>query len=325
VKERATMKALVYVEHDAGRVRASSLRAVSAAGQLTREFDVVAVGLGSRRAAESVARCSAGCVWYAEGAALDSPPAEARASLTVRVARLAGAQVLIAASSSEVRDFLPRAAAVFEAPMVSDVTGIERRGEEIFYRRPVLAGNLTATVKLNHERAVVSVRPSAFAAPERAEPYSPLLPVDTTDFVPPEGPELVSRAAREGGRPDLSEARVVVGGGRPFKDRQEFEQLVGGLADALGAAVATTRAAVDADLASNELQVGQTGRVIAPELYIAVGISGAIQHTAGVKDSRVIVAINQDASAPIFKISTYGLVQDLRKAVPDLIAAVGQG
>ncbi|MBM3458019.1 MAG: electron transfer flavoprotein subunit alpha/FixB family protein, partial [Armatimonadetes bacterium] len=197
----------------------------------------------------------------------------------------------------------------------------EFAGSEPRFRRPVYAGNAIATVELAGPRRVLSCRPTAFSAPEPHQ--GTLSPV--VDLVPgplPEGSEWVSREVRESSRPDLTEARVVVSGGRPLRDPETFLKLIGALADAFGGAVGATRAAVDSGLAPNDWQVGQTGKVVAPELYLACGVSGAIQHLAGMKDSRVIVAINRDPEAPIFQVATYGLVADLHEAVPRLTEAV---
>ncbi len=206
--------------------------------------------------------------------------------------------------------------------MVTDVLALTKVDGAIAYQRPINAGSKIATVKADGELRVLTARATAFAMPTaNAAPC----PVETFAFdaaALPNGMQFISREYRASDRPDLAEARVVVSGGRPLKDPETFERLVGGLADALGGAVGATRAAVDAGMAPNDYQVGQTGKVVAPELYIALGISGAIQHLAGIKDSRIIVAINKDADAPIFQMATYGLVGDLHQIVPQLIVAI---
>jgi electron transfer flavoprotein alpha subunit len=179
-----------------------------------------------------------------------------------------------------------------------------------------------ATVKLEGDRRVLSARATAFEPPAADAAPCPVKRFDFDVASLPQGTQFISREERKSSRPDLTEARVVISGGRPLKDKETFERLVGGLADALGGAIGATRAAVDAGMAPNDYQIGQTGKIVAPELYIALGISGAVQHLAGIKDSRVIVAINKDSDAPIFQMATYALVGDLYQIVPQLIEAI---
>jgi electron transfer flavoprotein alpha subunit len=208
--------------------------------------------------------------------------------------------------------------------MLTDVIAIEKTNETISYRRPTYAGSMIATVSLSGEQRVLTVRASAFLTPGTVDSTSEIQNLAIDDANLPKGTTFVSREERAMDRPDLTEAKVVIGGGRPLKDKATFDRLVGGLADVLGGAVGATRAAVDTGLAPNDYQIGQTGKVIAPDLYIALGISGAIQHLAGIKDSRVIVAINKDPEAPIFQMATYGLVGDLHQVVPELIESLKQ-
>jgi electron transfer flavoprotein alpha subunit len=195
--------------------------------------------------------------------------------------------------------------------MLSDVTEVV---SPTVYRRPVAAGSLVAEVEVLAEPVVITFRPAGFTG-EAAEAAA-----ETVDVSQPSQAEIISRAAPSGARPDLGQAKVVVSGGRPLGDAETFERIIGALADKLGGAVGATRAAVDSGIAANELQVGQTGKIVAPELYIAAGISGSTQHLAGIKDSRLIVAINTDADAPIFRVADIGLVADLFQAVPALTA-----
>ena len=209
--------------------------------------------------------------------------------------------------------------------MVTDVLAIEEKNGSISYRRPINAGSMFATVKVEGDRRVLTVRATAFEAPAADAAPCPIERFDFDAASLPNGMQFISREQRMSDRPDLTEARVVVSGGRPLKDKETFERLVGGLADALGGAIGATRAAVDAGMAPNDYQIGQTGKVVAPELYIALGISGAIQHLAGIKDSRIIVAINKDPDAPIFQMATYALVGDLYQIVPQLIESIRRG
>ncbi|MCO5297648.1 MAG: FAD-binding protein [Fimbriimonadaceae bacterium] len=235
---------------------------------------------------------------------------------------IAGAAVgythLAAISSMRSKDVLPRVAALLGAAMVTDAIAAESPTR---FQRPLVAGSILATVETLCSPVVVTFRPAGFAKPESRG----------TSAKEPVALELDSKATRisanergGGGRPDLTQAKVVVTGGRPLKDAETFERVIGGLADALGGAVGATRAAVDSGIAPNEAQVGQTGKIVAPDLYIAAGVSGSTQHMAGIKDSKVIVAINKDPDAPIFDSADLGLVADLYEAIPAIRAVLGK-
>lgn len=245
----------------------------------------------------------------------DIPPAD---GLAPEVARLACEYAVIAATSSMTsKDVMPRIAGLLDAAMVTDVIGVESPTR---FRRPVVAGAAIATVETLASPVVLTVRPSGFPVP----PPAPNRSGEAIALSPQAKARRVSATTGGGGRPDLTQANVIVSGGRPLRDRQTFETVIGGLADALGGAVGATRAAVDSGIAPNELQVGQTGKVVAPDLYIAAGISGSTQHMAGIKDSRLIVAINKDPDAPIFEFADLGLVADLFEAIPAILAKLGK-
>jgi electron transfer flavoprotein alpha subunit len=251
---------------------------------------------------------------------LAHPTADRVAFVVAQVMQQTGASALAGTSSTFGKDILPRVAGLLDLPMLSDVMSVETGGEGLRFRRPMYAGNVIATVQVAGDGAVFSVRGTAFEKPQTSEGQCVVeaIKVDTTDM--PQGTEWVALEAAEQKRPELTSARVVVSGGRPLRDAETFERVLGGLADKLGGALGATRAAVDSGLAPNELQVGQTGKIVAPELYIAAGVSGSVQHLAGMKDSKVIVAINTDPDAPIFEVADYGLVADLHQAVPELTA-----
>jgi electron transfer flavoprotein alpha subunit len=274
--------------------------------------------------ANSLTNYGAAVVLVADDDLFAEPLADRYAAVIADACRKTGATTLLAASSTFSKDILPRTAALLDAPMLTDVVAIEEHEGATSYRRPVSAGSMLATVQLKGDRRVLTIRAAAFGMPAADSSSSPIEQLDVDASSLPNGTQFLSREERISDRPDLSEARVVIGGGRPLKDKESFDRLVGGLADALGAAIGATRAAVDTGLAPNDYQIGQTGKVIAPELYIALGISGAIQHLAGIKDSRVIVAINKDPDAPIFQMATYGLVGDLHQLVPELIESIRQ-
>lgn len=231
------------------------------------------------------------------------------------VASVAGSYSHIAAPSSmRSKDVLPYLAGLLDAPMVTDAITVESSSK---FKRPIYAGSMIATVEVEGNPVVITFRPNGFekGLPNSGSEIS--LEIGTSSSV-----KVVSESNRGTGRPDLGGAKVVVSGGRPLKDAATFESVIGGFADSLGAAVGATRAAVDSGIAPNELQVGQTGKVVAPDLYIAAGISGSTQHMAGIKDSKVIVAINTDANAPIFEVADLGLVGDLYSVLPELQAAL---
>lgn len=239
------------------------------------------------------------------------PPAAAYAA---ELAKLATAYARVfAVSAMWSKDLLPRAAGVADAACVTDILSIESESK---FTRPMYAGAIVATVEVSAPQTWFTFRPVGFPAVSDAgasvSPEAVSIALDSAKV------QNVGTRAKEGGRPDLSAAKVVVSGGRPLKDAATFERVVGGLADALGGAVGATRAAVDAGIAANELQVGQTGKIVAPDLYIAAGISGSTQHMAGIKDSKLIVAINTDGDAPIFSIADLGLVGDLYEVLPVL-------
>jgi electron transfer flavoprotein alpha subunit len=316
------IRTLVLLEHDGQQLKRPSLGAVTLARQLGGPYALLVIGSGAPALAEAARGFGAASVLVADDPALAQPLADRYAAVIAQAVRSAGAQAVAGISSTFSKDVLPRAAALLDAAMLTDVTAVVLRDGEPVFHRPSSAGRLTDTVELRGAVRVLTGRGTAYPPPSPDGAQSPVerLAVDASAL--PAGTQFVSRARPVSGRPDVAEARVVVSGGRPLGDKETFDRLIGGLADALGGAVAATRAAVDAGMAPNDLQVGQTGKIIAPELYIAVGVSGAIQHMAGVQDSRVIVAINRDPEAPVFQMANYGLVGDLHQVVPRLIDAL---
>ncbi len=305
-------ESLILIEHDRQQVKRPSLHAITLAQQLGGEYALLVLGHGMDGIAASLVSYGASAVVVADDPALAEPLADRYATVIAEAARKRGTKTIL----------LPRAAALLDAPMVTDVVAIEEMEGSISYRRPINAGSMFAMVKVEGDRRVLTVRATAFEPPAANAAPCPISHFDFDAASLPNGMQFISREERKSDRPDLTEARVVVSGGRPLKDKETFERLVGGLADALGGAIGATRAAVDAGMAPNDYQIGQTGKIVAPELYIALGISGAIQHLAGIKDSRIIVAINKDPEAPIFQMATYALVGDLYQIVPQLIESI---
>jgi len=310
---------LVLIELDREQVKRPSLHAITLARQLGGDYALLVLGHDLDKVVATLVSYGASAVIVADDPALAEPLADRYAAVIAEAARQHGATTLLGSSSTFSKDILPRAAALLDAPMVTDVLAIEKENGVTAFRRPINAGSMMATVKVAGDIRVLTARATAFEMPASDASPCPIERLELKGATLPDGMQFISREQRVSDRPDLTEARVVVSGGRPMKDPETFQRLVGGLADALGGAVGATRAAVDAGMAPNDYQVGQTGKVVAPELYIALGISGAIQHLAGIKDSRIIVAINKDPEAPIFQMATYGLVGDLHQIVPQLI------
>ena len=310
---------LALIEHDRRRAKIASLHAITLARQLSGNYALLVLGHGLDEVAASLVSYGACAVVVADDPALAEPLADRYAKVVAEAMRAYGAKRLVGATSTFSKDILPRVAALLDLPMVSDVVATEQIYGSVVYRRPTNAGSTLATVRVESDRLVLTVRATAFEAAAADAAACPIerLVIDVASL--PMSTEFISREQRISDRPELTDAAVVVCGGRPLKDKQTFDHLIGGLADVLGGAVGATRAAVDAGMAPNDYQIGQTGKIIAPQLYIGVGISGAVQHLAGIKDSRIIVAINRDPDAPIFQMATYGLVGDLHEIVPQLI------
>ena len=314
---------LVVAEHDNDQLKQATLSAVAFAHKVVAQaggsFDILLIGENVGGTAELLRPHGASSVLVADHAQLRHPVGDKYAQVIADVATQRGATMVVGAASTFSKDILPRAAALLDAGMLSDVIDVRMAGDDFIFKRVMFAGNVIATVKLDGAVKFLTVRATAFAhSPKRTE-SSPVLGVPVDAGKLPAFIEYGGREAKESSRPDSTEARVVVSGGRAIKNAEDFERLIGGLADALGGAVGSSRALVDAGVTPNSLQVGQTGKVVAPDLYIAVGISGAIQHLAGMKDTKVIVAINKDLDAPIFEVADFGLVGDAYQVVPELV------
>ncbi len=308
------MAVLVVAEHDNASLNEATLKAVTAARALSGDIDVLVAGEGAQGAADAAAKIEGvRKVLLAEAAPLKNRLAEAMEQTILPL--MDGYDALVSPATTAGKNFSPRVAAKLDVMHLSDVSGIE--GDR--FTRPIYAGNAMMTVTSADAKKVLTVRTTAFdAAP--AEGGSAAVETVSPDLSALKS-EFVSEALSESERPELASAKVVISGGRGMGSGENFKMLEN-LADKLGAAMGASRAAVDAGFVPNDWQVGQTGKVVAPDLYIAVGISGAIQHLAGMKDSKVIVAINKDEEAPIFGVADYGLVADLFDAVPAFEAAL---
>jgi electron transfer flavoprotein alpha subunit len=303
---------LVVAELKGGALRKTSLPAVTfakqAAQKLGGQVHALVLGENVSAAAEELRKYGVAVVWAASSPALKHYTAEAFAQATIKAAEAAQATVVTASATAQGRDYLPRVA--------DDIGG------KMGFKRPMFAGNLHQWVEITTAKKVVSVRPTDFDAAPAGAPGGEVRALDVGIDAGALKTKFVEFAEVKSERPELTDARIVVSGGRGTKGPEGYKETVEVLADALGAAVGATRAIVDAGWVPNDWQVGQTGKVVAPELYIGLGLSGAIQHIAGMAGSKVIVAINKDPDAPLFKIADYGLVADLFKAVPELIAEI---
>lgn len=310
------MAVLVIADHDGAHLRDTTLKVITAAQNLSGDIDVLVYGDAAGVASQAAAAAGVRKVLTAESAELKADIAEAVSALIVSLA--AGYDVIAVPATASGKNVAPRIAAALDVSIISDV--IEVVAGDTFVH-PIYAGNALETVKTSDAKKVLTVRPTAFA-PVAATGGSAAVEAVAVPAVTLKT-RFVSDEKVVSDRPELGAAKVVVSGGRALGSADEFKAVLEPLADKLGAAVGASRAAVDAGYAPNDYQVGQTGKVVAPELYIAVGISGAIQHLAGMKDSKVIVAINKDPEAPIFQVADFGLVEDYKTAVPALLKALG--
>jgi electron transfer flavoprotein alpha subunit len=311
------MATLLLAEHDNKSLKDSTNKALSAAKAIGGDVHVLVAGKDAKAAADAAAKLDGVAkVLLAEGAAYEHALAEPVAALIVS---LAGSyDVLMAPATTTGKNVMPRVAALLDVMQISDITKVVAPDT---FERPIYAGNAIQTVKSTDAKKVITVRTSTF--PAAGEGGS--APIETAKAA--DDPALSSFVGEElskSDRPELTSAKIIISGGRAMQSRENFTKYIEPVADKLGAAVGASRAAVDAGYAPNDWQVGQTGKVVAPDLYIAVGISGAIQHLAGMKDSKVIVAINKDEEAPIFQVADYGLVADLYQALPELAAELGK-
>jgi electron transfer flavoprotein alpha subunit len=305
------VKTLVWVEHDGAAVKDATLSAVAAASQLG-EVHLLVAGQGVGGVAEAAAKIAGvGKVHLADDVAYAHALAENVAPLVVEL--MGHHDAFVAPATTSGKNIAPRVAALLDVMQISDILSVE--GPDTF-TRPIYAGNAIATVQTSDAKKVITVRGTAFEKVAAAGGSGTIEAVAATGD---KGLSTFSGAEiAENTRPELTSARIIVSGGRALGSAEKFHELIDPLADKLGAAVGASRAAVDAGYAPNDYQVGQTGKIVAPEVYVAVGISGAIQHLAGMKDSKVIVAINKDDDAPIFQVADLGLVGDLFKLVPEL-------
>ena len=313
------MSILVIAETRLGELRSSAYPTITAASTLGSlmgaGYDVLVLGTGAAKAADTLKAFGAGNVFFSEAASVAEYTAEAYASSIAALVNSKGYKAVMMPASTAGKDTMPRLAGLLNAGMVSEVIGFRKEGDTLVYLRPMYAGNAIAKIAVDTAVAVMTVRETAF------DPAAAGAGASAVSEIAPEAGDakakFVEYQLTKSERPDLGEASIIVSAGRGVKDAAGVK-LVETLADALGAALGGSRAVVDEGLLPNSLQVGQTGKIVAPDLYIACGISGAIQHVAGMKDSKVIVAINKDEEAPIFEVADYGLVADVFKVIPEL-------
>ncbi len=311
------MPILVIAEHDNGSLKAATLNTVSAAAKLGGDIDVLVAGAACAGAAAAAAKLAGVTrVKVADAAAYAEQSAENLAALLVDAIKAGGYSHVLAPATTFGKNVLPRVAALLDVAQISDIVAIESADTFV---RPIYAGNALATVKSSDAIKIITVRTTAFDAAAEGGAAAVEALAAGADLGQS---KLVGRELTKSARPELGAAKIIVSGGRGLGNGDNYRSVLEPLADKLGAAMGASRAAVDAGFVPNDYQVGQTGKIVAPQLYLAVGISGAIQHLAGMKDSKVIVAINKDPEAPIFQVADYGLVADLFEAVPQLVAAL---
>ncbi len=311
------MTTLLIADHNNISLADATSRALTAALQLGGDVHVLVAGAGARPAADAAAKLDGvKTVLLADDPALDHLLAEPVAALIVSLAK--DYDAIVAPATGNGKNILPRVAALLDVAQVSEITRVISADT---FERPIYAGNAIAQVQSTDAKKVLTVRGSAFAATPEGAAVAPVEPVAAVagDY----RSAFVGEALAKSDRPELGSAKIIVSGGRALGSAEKFNEVILPFADKLGAAVGASRAAVDAGYAPNDDQVGQTGKIVAPELYIALGISGAIQHLAGMKNSKVIVAVNKDEDAPIFQVADYGIVGDLFQIVPEIETALG--
>jgi electron transfer flavoprotein alpha subunit len=307
------MAVLLLAEHTNDALNSLTAKALTAAQALGGDVHILVAGQGCRAAAEAAAKLAGvGKVLVADGPHYANQLAEEMAALIAPL--MAGYDALVAPSTARCKNILPRVAALLDVMQISDVTAVKSADT---FERPIYAGNAIQTVQSTDAKKIVTVRTASFAA----APEGGSAAIETISGAAAIGLSAFDKAEiAKNDRPELASAKIVISGGRGMQSGDNFTKYIEPVADRLGAAMGASRAAVDAGFVPNDYQVGQTGKVVAPDLYIAVGISGAIQHLAGMKDSKIIVAINKDGEAPIFQVADYGLVADLFQALPELDA-----
>lgn len=307
------MTVLLVADHDNKTLGAATTKAMTAAKALGQDVHVLVAGTDCRPVAEAAAKLEgASKILHADAPQLEHQLAEEMATLVANL--MSGYDAVAAPATASIKNMMPRVAAALDVMQISDITKVVSPDT---FERPIYAGNAIQTVQSGDKKKVITVRATAFPAVTTTGSA----PIESIEAPVPVGLSTFEKAEiQKTDRPELTAARIVISGGRGLQSGENFKTYIEPVADKLGAAVGASRAAVDAGYMPNDFQVGQTGKVVAPELYIAVGISGAIQHLAGMKDSKIIVAINKDGEAPIFQVADYGLVGDLFQVLPELKA-----
>ena len=309
------MTTLLIAEHDNKILNEANKKAMDAATKIGEEVHILVAGKDCSEVANQASKIAGvSKVLLCDNPIYEKHMAESYADLVVEIS--SDYNAILTTASTTGKNFMPRVAALLDVPQISEIINVI---DSNTFERPIYAGNAIQTVKTLSDKKIITVRAPSFQA---AEDQDPATVESIQNFEDKNLSEYISEELTKSDRPELTAAKIIISGGRGMQNGENFV-LLEGVADKLGAALGASRAAVDAGFVPNDYQVGQTGKVVAPELYIAVGISGAIQHLAGMKDSKVIVAINKDEEAPIFQVADYGLVADLFKAIPDLNAALG--
>ena len=315
------MKILVIAEHRNNNLKNSTLSAISFAKSVSESFDILLLSNDTSVLSDKLAKFGAQTVHTVESDEFENYLAGPYKTAVAEAVEALDADMVVAAATTTGKDFMPGVAAKIEAGMASDIVGTIEEDGELLFKRPVWAGSAIALTELTTEKKVVTVRVSAFDSALELDSSSTVSELSLEEDLEADA-EFIELTENESSRPELTDADIVVSGGRGLKSKEGFDDVMEGLADSLNAAIGASRAAVDSEYCSNDLQVGQTGKIVAPKLYMAVAISGAIQHLAGMKDSKTIVAINKDDEAPIFEVSDYGLVADAFTVVPELVKMI---